>query len=204
MRYRYLIRLLCMAAYGYTEMVAAGVSSPALAQASVIEADAPERTVAGCYAVSPPVPPRPIAVHAPADYRPHAIVPDTLRLALSADHYGGIWAERPWRSAGWLLKLLPDPWPGLHSFAHWRLDTDTALILEWNIGYGPGPDYSATVKQLLVAKPADGGKYVGSVMRQVGAVTLDSIPISLTRIGCPDESYFHPGPWMSRATSSRQ
>ena len=99
-------------------------------QSSFIEADAPERAVAGCYAVFLNQPDHEALTDALPDSQP-AFFPDTIQLTLNADHYGFVIADAPWRSSGWRLLVRPDPSVAEHRFAHWRLDQRGHLAIQW-------------------------------------------------------------------------
>jgi hypothetical protein len=176
--------------------------APVLAQSFAIEPDAPERGVAGCYAIDPPVPPRSGELAALPQPGALVLVPDTVRLTLSADHFGGVWVGLPWREAGWKLRLQPDPWPGLHSFATWRLRRDGTITLEWKPGFAPGPGFDRELTQRITATPTSDG-FSGVVSWDPSSFGLESVPVTLTRVGCPGEEYFGSYNWMMRTSRPR-
>jgi hypothetical protein len=167
-----------------------------LAQNDFIEPNAPERVVSGCYRVDPGLPDRLMRTNFSPDSQ-LVLLPDTIELTLQADHAGTIFNADSWRSAGWMLRVRPDPWLGLHIFAHWQLDERRNLSVSWPIGPGTDRDFGSGVYQRLFAAPNEMG-FTGVATRHQGVVTIDSASVTLERVECPDASYFDIGRWWKR------
>lgn len=163
------------------------ITSAAAAQASFIEADAPERRISGCYAV---VTTGPLTLFE----LPATTGPDTIFLSLSADHYGTLISPPPrtssdtseadvdWRKSGWLLPVRPDPHGGLHSFAFWGMSEEGAVTITG--GRNP-KSYRITVN------PAGDSRLVGELARIENSVEMSSTAVSLDRVSCPPNPYWN-------------
>ena len=176
-------------------IVVANHSESLTAQAAAtVESNAPERIVAGCYAVSSNLSARAVVLR-PGE-TPHVYaVPDTVNLTLHLDHVGVVYSGRTWREQGWFLRVRPDPWIGFHTGAYWQLaDSARRLKVVWPLETEVLGDQRLGWSQTILATQV-GDEFVGTVVRRRETGTLDSSAVALRKVTCPREKYFDVGRW---------
>ena len=169
-------------------LAAVVVAGDVAAQDPVIEQDAPERGIAGCYAV------RTFDGLSLFGFDDGTDA-DTISLTLVPDHAGVVLAGTqisadsitsvPWRESGWKLKVQPSPFGGLHSFAQWSLIAGQLVITG-----SRGHPYRIT------ASFVSDGSWQGTLIRIRAGVRQPLSSVTLTSSKCPSAEYF-------RSVSSR-
>ena len=153
---------------------------------SLIEPDAPERKIAGCYAAD-------VVDSMTLFELPLSMGPDTVYLSLNADHYGSVIAkvqkspadtigeEISWREAGWRLVVRPDPYGGFHSFAHWWMTRDGEINV---LGGTNAKSYRLRVRSIAP------DTLRGELRRIENQVELATHAVELRRVSCPPNPFW--------------
>lgn len=159
------------------------LAAEAHAQGPLIELDAPERKIEGCYAVET------TDGSTLFGFEP-LLGPDTISLTLDADHGGTITTgvmrpgsdtiiPVPWRKAGWMLRVRPDPLGGIHSFPHWRMDEQNISVIG-----GDGDSF------VITASPHGDAAWEGTMHRVLKGASGPPSHVRLIKTSCPSAEYF--------------